>query len=365
MKKPVRLILLLALISQFFCSCEKAEKAYLIPTTYDFENSNFSGQLQRLQMLTEIKQYLSAAKEQGVSLNPTRLRAMFVNDTGSAAWQLVYEPSKQLKDKTLESQQPVFEALMDAIATHSQSGLPASEGQAGLLASLDGSRRYLLNEKGVEFAELIEKGLMGACFYYQATAVYLGEEKMNADNETVEPGEGTAMEHHWDESFGYFGVPRDFPQNQDGLAFWGVYSSRRDDILGCNRKMMDAFRKGRAAISNKDLAARDEAIGEVRANWELISGATAISYINTAIEDYGDIALRAHALSEAIAFTYALQFNPGKKLSNTQVLEVLTLIGGSADFFEMNLYQAQVSRLEQARSLLATELGLVAQMEEL
>lgn len=70
-------------------------------------------------------------------------------------------------------------------------------------------------------------------------------------------------------------------------------------------------------------------------------------------------------LSEAIAFTYALQFNPEKERSNAQVSEVLTLIGGSADFFQMNLYQAEISRLEQARSLLATELGLVAQMEEL
>jgi len=62
---------------------------------------------------------------------------------------------------------------------------------------------------------------MGACLYYQATSVYMGASKMDVDNETIVPGEGTAMQHHWDEAFGYFSVPKDFPLNKSGL-FFGV-----------------------------------------------------------------------------------------------------------------------------------------------
>lgn len=365
MKKFLLPLALSLLAAPFFYSCEKADDTYSIPETYDFENVDYSGQVQRLQMLQEIKNYLASANTQGVALDAGRLKSMYANEPAGAQWALQYDASKRLKDKTLESQQPVFEGLMDAIALSSTSAVAGAEGQAGVVASLDGSRRYLFNEKGVELAQLIEKGLMGACFYYQSTAVYMSEDRMNADNEAVKPGEGTAMEHHWDEAFGYYGVPRDFPLNKDGIAFWGVYSDRRDPQLNSNRKMMDAFLKGRAAISSKDNETRDEAIMEARAAWEEISGATAISYINVAIRDFDDFALRAHALSEAIAFVYALQFNPEKSLSNAQVSEVLELIGGSADFLEMNLYQAEVSRLEQARGQLAAALGLQQQMEEL
>lgn len=174
------------------------------------------------------------------------------------------------------------------------------------------------------------------------------------------------MEHHWDEAFGYYGVPRSFPAVADPLFFWGVYSNRRDALLSCNQKMMDAFLKGRAAISANKLEVRDEAITEVRAAWELISGATAISYLNSALREFDDVALRSHALSEAIGFTYALQFNPERSFSVEQINQALRLIGGgSEDFFEMNLYEVERAQLEQARELLAEGLGLDGMMMEL
>ncbi len=348
------LALTLTLVS---CSEEK-DDTYPIPETYNFENVDYSGQTQRLAMLLEMKSYLGSANTSGVALDAGRLKAMYANEAANAGWQGNYEESKQLKNKTFEFYQETFEELMDAIALASTSTVAGSEGQAGVVASQDGAKQYLLNDKGVEYAQLIEKGLMGACFFYQGNAVYLGEEKMNVDNSEVEPGKGTAMEHHWDEAFGYYGVPRSFPADKDGVVFWGSYSDRRDELLGTNQKMMDAFLKGRAAISNDDLTARDEAIGEVRKNWELISGTTAIHYLNSALNNFDDIALRAHALSEAVAFTFALQFNPERSMSINEVNQVLALIGGSDDFFAMNLYQAERSKLEEAKTLLAQALGV-------
>ncbi|MCB0561078.1 MAG: DUF4856 domain-containing protein [Phaeodactylibacter sp.] len=365
--KPVKLIGLLAAICALgFSSCNTDDDSMVIPDSYIFENVNYEGQLQRLAMLLEIKNYVATANTSGAVLDARRLKAMYANDASLAGWQGAYDESKQLKGKTFEFQQDVFDQLMEAIAQASASAVEGSPGQAGIVFSQDGSKQYLLSEKGIEYAELIEKGLMGACFYYQAVGVYLGDEKMSADNETVAPGEGTAMEHHWDEAFGYYGVPRDFPSVSEPVFFWGIYSNRRDPLLSCNQKMMDAFLKGRAAISANNLEARDEAIAELRTNWELISGATAISYINVALDGFDDVALRAHALSEAIAFTYTLQFNPERHFSVDEVNQALRLIGGgSEDFFEMNLYQVERGALEQARDLLAAGLGLESLMIEL
>ncbi|MCB0582267.1 MAG: DUF4856 domain-containing protein [Phaeodactylibacter sp.] len=367
MKPTTSLHLLAAICMLFLFSCNKDEEdSLVIPDTYSFDNVNYDGQTQRLAMLLEIKNYITTANTPGVALDAQRLRAMYANDAAGAGWQGAYEASKQLKGKTFEFHQDLFEQLMDVIAQASTSAVAGAPGQAGVVASADGAKQYLLNENGVEYAQLIEKGLMGACFYYQATAVYMADEKMNVDNTDVTPGEGTAMEHHWDEAFGYYGVPRSFPADTEPVFFWGVYSNRRDPLLGVNRKMMDAFLKGRAAISAGKLEVRDEAIAEARANWELISGATAISYLNTALENFDDFALRAHALSEAIAFTYALQFNPERSFSVEEVNQALRLIGGgSEDFFEMNLYEVEPAGLEQARTLLSAGLGLEEVMMDL
>jgi hypothetical protein len=234
-----------------------------------------------------------------------------------------------------------------------------------VVVSTDGTKQYLLDEHGVEIAQLIEKGLMGACFYYQAATVYLGEDRMNADNEDVEPGRGTAMEHHWDEAFGYWGVPTDFPSNTDGLFFWGVYTNRRDPLIDCNQPLMDAFLEGRAAISNDDLTTRDEAIVDIRREWEEVVAATAVNYLNTAMNNFDDMAIRAHALSEGVAFLYSLQFNPEKRITNDQVSSILELMGGSTDYLNQNFYQVNMTDLQTARDQIAAIYGFESIADQL
>lgn len=352
-------------------SCEKDDNnpstgsEYEIPETYQFENVNYDGQLQRLSMLLEMKNYMRSANAGGVVLDEGRLLAMYANDAANAGWQQTYQDSKQLKSKTFENEQTKIEDFIGELALASQSTIPAVEGQPGIARSNDGAKQYLLAANGLEYAQIIEKGLMGACFYYQATAVYLGADKMGVDNSTVEPGEGTAMEHHWDEAFGYLGVPRDFPLSTDGLVFWGSYCNGRDEVLNTNERIMDAFLKGRAAISNGDLDTRDEAIGEVRRAWEEIAVGTALHYINAGIENFDDFAVRAHVLSEAIAFIYSLQFNPEKRLSNQEVAEILMLVGGAEEFAQMNLYQISLDDLLQARDDLAEAYDLMDMKENL
>lgn len=366
MKKSFLHFILLSMTVLFFGSCnddtdDVAEPKYDIPTTYNFDNVSYTGQTDRLAMLLEMKSYMKGSRTGG-ELDADRLKAMYANDANNAGFTRAY--TKQIKSKTFEAEQAKFEALMDEVVIASRSTVAGSEGVSGVIKSLDGAKSYLIGDDGLDHAQLIEKGLMGACFYYQGTSVYMGADRMNVDNETVEEGKGTKMEHHWDEAFGYVGVPKDFPTNTDGIVHWGDYSNKRNAVLGSNQPFMDAMLKGRAAITNKDLDTRDAAIAEAREWWELVSVASALHYLNVSIEKFDDIAILGHSLSEGIGFTYSLKFNEGKKIDNSKIDELLTLMGGSADFATMNLYQINKADLETAKQELAKAYDLEDKADE-
>ena len=65
---------------------------------------------------------------------------------------------------------------------------------------------------------MINKVLVGAVHYYQSTGVYLNGilEQDNAKQYKDDPAKTyTAMEHKWDEAFGYFGAARDYLSYSD------------------------------------------------------------------------------------------------------------------------------------------------------
>lgn len=121
--------------------------------------------------------------------------------------------------------------------------------------------------------------------------------------------------------------------------------------------LMDAFLSGRAAISNKDYETRDESIRIVRTEWEKVSAATAINYLNTATREFDDNAIKFHALSEAIAFVYSLKFNVEKTVSNEQVDAWIAEFAGSANVDEMNLYETTVEDMQSVKDQLSTVFG--------
>lgn len=340
-----------------FTSCkdddDETTTEFTIPTTYNFDNVSYSGQTQRIGMLTEMKAYMKSANTSGTVLEADRLAAMYANDAAIAGWSGTYEDSKQMRSKTFEPVQATFDALLNDLAVASESTVAGIDGTSGVVISNDGASNYLLNANGIELGQVIEKSLMGALLYYQATAVYFEPGQIDSDNETITEGRGTEMEHAYDEAFGYFGVPVDFPTNTDNIAFWGNYSNGRDAVLVSNQSIMDGFLKGRAAISAKDIVVRDEAIAEVRTDWEMVVVGTAIHYLNSGLADFDDVARRAHGLSEAIGFIYSIQFSPTKKINNDQVEELLTLVGGSSNIIDANLYNVTEANLQAAKDLLA------------
>lgn len=314
-----------------------------VPTTYAFTDGtnntvSYSGQTERLNQLTEMATYMKTGTT--AQLSYLSLTDMFANTGSNGGGNFSFTSTKKLQDKCLAADTALFIDYMDSLAVASiDFASTAADGQAGTLTS--GTSTYLFAANGIEYAQLIEKGLMGAVFLYQATNIYFGSDKMSADNTTaVNAGAGeyyTAMEHHWDEAFGYFGVPVDFPTNITGIRFWGKYCNSRDAQLGCNAVMMNAFKRGRAAISQDELTIRDEEILKLRKMWEKISAAQAVAYLEGAKTNFGvDNAKFLHELSEAYAFILCLKYVPleTRVISYAQIDDLLTNTIGT-DFWSV------------------------------
>ncbi len=342
---------------------------YEVPTTYVFKDGDgnstvsFSGQTDRLNQLSEMTTMMKTANTPGVAVDGQDLIDMFANEGENGNGNFSFSSSKQLKNKCgnnfddADVTQSNFESWMNelgaASATTIDGEFNASNGVAGVLKT-ENSGPYLVSETGLEYTQMIEKGLMGAVFYHQIVSYYLTDEKIGdgVDNETpVDPAAGkyyTAMEHHWDEAFGYFTSSVDFPTNGTD-RFWAKYcNSVADPVFGSNDIIMDAYLEGRAAIANDDMATKLEMRDIIIEELERVCAATAIHYLNGSVANFADDAKRNHELSEAIAFTYSLRFNERMTASErVQIQSILDSIGE-------NLYEVTIEDLTSARDELSS-----------
>ncbi len=340
------------------CDPEGEDNGYSIPSTYNFENASYSGQVQRLDMLEEMTTYMKTSTN-GDIIDASQLKAMYANDGFTWTNADLNGSTKQLKNKTHESEQIAIEEWMDVLAEASASTTSGSNGVAGIVTSGDGAKKYLFDANGMEPVQMIEKGLMGSCFYRSGTSVYLSLSKMDVDNETIVDGKDyTTMQHHWDESFGYLGAPTDLSaaniSDYSGLRYWGKYAKKaHEGNLNTVDNIMSAYIAGRAAINNKDYDRRDEEIANIQKEWEMILVTTAIHYLNGAISDFADDAKRNHQLSESYAFISGLKYNAVKSITETEIDQVITSLG-------TNFYDISVADITAAKTTLATVFNLNA-----
>ncbi|MGB1316592.1 MAG: DUF4856 domain-containing protein [Flavobacteriales bacterium] len=316
-------ISLIAFSSILFTSCntDKGEDNLDVPATYSFTRNgsstvSHSGQTQRLDMLALMTSYMKSSNTVGSpALDAQALKDMFANENDPFSGQTY---TKNLKSKCFTSDVSMFEGFMDDLATASQAAGTASEGTAGVLVegSSDPTVGYRVNANGVELTQVIEKGLMGSVFFYQAMETYLTAERMGTTgNSDLEEGENhTSMEHYFDEAFGYFGIPNDYPNAAtiEDARFWGKYCNKREEGLysGINNEIATEFRTARAAIAAKDYDARDEAIQTIQQKWAIVIAASAVDYLNEAHSSAGTYEYqRHHVMSEAIGFMLALKYH--------------------------------------------------------
>lgn len=357
-----------AAITLLLMSCSKSEgdfvnngTSYVLPATYNFANVNYSGQTTRIGMLTEMANYMKTANTSGTVIDASIIKNMFSN-TGSPFLDPAFNTSgKQLKNKCFALDVSLYEAYMDSVALASQSTTPGSNGVAGVVVSTTSpSKKYLFGANGMEYMQLIEKGLMGAVFYYQACESYLSESGigMTVDNTTVVAGEGTAMEHHWDEAFGYFTAPIDFPSTTTPLVYWAKYCNTVNPVLNTNDVMMDEFKRGRMAIMDDNHTVKDNSAALIKATWDKIIAGTAIHYMNEALANFGDDALRNHSLSECIAFVRSLKYSSTRVISLGDIDNVLNHIGS-------NLYTVSSTDINMAKDLLSSIYGMDSVKDDL
>nr|WP_294861556.1 DUF4856 domain-containing protein [uncultured Fluviicola sp.] len=334
------------------CTYTQTE-TYTVPTTYTFTNSNsestvdYAGQTDRINQLIEMIQYTDLGTTQVISAQA--LKDMFANVNGNGNGNFSFTSTRNLQDKCFSLDTAMVLAHFTDIAAASNSYMtPATNGQAGTLTS--GTSTYLFNANGFDKSEMIEKSVMGSVFMYQALNVYLGSTNMNADNTTPVTGKPyTTLEHYWDEAFGYFAVPTNFP-TATAFAFWGKYCNSQNTALNSNQVMMGNFLKGRAAISNKVLADRDAAIVAIREMWEKIAAYQAMKYLDQAVTNYGtDQAKCLHVLSESYGFIYSLRYAPieTRKMSISEIDGLLAQFNGNLWTLTVNDINSIKATLDQ------------------
>lgn len=333
----------------FITSCgDEAEDPGItlqVPTTYEFARDgatsvDYSGQTARLDMLAELKAYIGSAND-GTELSEETLLNMLANENAPFSSAALNESGKQLENKTFEADINFFKGVLVDAAAASKATENASQGQGGLIAR-GADRMILVDDKGWEFTQIVEKGLMGATFLNQIYNGYLTDAKIGNDVENTELEEGknyTAMEHHWDEAFGYWGVNAQFDADGEN-RFLGNYTYGREAYLGSATKLKDAFLKGRTAIVNKAYDIRDEQKEIIYTEFELIAAATAIHYINESIADLSgdDLGNLFHHASEGYGFAMALKYSPQRSITSDQLDIILnTGFGTGGDFWEITI----------------------------
>ena len=281
-------------------------------------------------MLSEMVSYLKTANnDPSVTLDASTLLAMYDNSyTGWSDANLVNN-GKQLKSKTDLGDggvQAMFEGWMNDAAA----------------ATPSSNTSYLQDASGLEWTQVIEKGLMGACFASQMTSNYLAGISED-DNELIVDGKYyTEMEHHWDEAYGYFTDATDYPTNGTD-RFWGKYAikSYLEDNIGSATDISLAFRTGRAAIAagnTADALAQADVINmEVK---QMVAG-MALHYLNDVkaqVASGADQSTINHSMSEALAFIFGIQFiTDSPDMSPSDVMALVSQIEPAVADFTMSV----------------------------
>ena len=260
---------------------------------------------------------------------------------------------------------------------------------------------------GRDLQQLLEKFLRGAIGFSQGADDYLDDDVegkgLLADHGEVEEGANhTALEHAWDEGFGYFGASRTFVDwsddtiadvghvdvNEDGTIdllsekAWGhsTNAAKRDRgavvATDFTQDAWDGFVLGRALLAQTDEALTAEELDELRgyrdqalAAWESAIASTVVHYINDTIQDMDAIGTDAYVFadhakhwSEMKGFALAFQFNPRSPMSGTQFDTLHAALGtapalGTATEEERQAYR---DGLLDARELLQQVYGFDA-----
>lgn len=342
--------------SLIFFSCKKDETpdraALVIPSTYDGTNfeANAATELAVRSQLANLTKEAQKGRVNGVTVNYVDLQNLY--NIGS--------PSLKTVSTNYYSQ------FLDGATQSGLNELAKASGNTyvvGDIATQGGTfGGYLFDEFGLEYEQIIDKGQFGAVLYKHAVDLLNG--KIDAT---------TA-----DKVLAIFGANPDFPNsnnaakqpNPDVQA--AVYAARRTDSSDANGfylKMKRAFIKLQAAGKAGDAYAKEqkEAADEIKLTWEKVNAATIINYCiaatktltNTELTD-AQKASAMHAISECIGFVGGWKTIESKKISDTKIEQLLSLLNAPSDA-QPSVYkfvterETEVLKLTQIIDLLKAE----------
>ena len=318
----IKTIALIGILILSSCSTDEPQPSCEVtsPDTFVYEvdgasTVSYSGQTARLNMVSEI---LSEISDVSGNADLTNLNNMYANGQGFSD-QSLNESGKQLRSKTAGYQsatnkahiQMSFDGWLEDFANNVSPAInnqtQAAPGQPGLILNRE------LNAKGLELDQCFAKGLIGALCLDQTVNGYLSDVKIgdavnNTDRDPNEDNNATAMEHHWDEGYGYvygkFG-----PDNVNGDLssdqLLGKYLNKYPDHA---LTVFNAFKKGRQAIVDGCYDERDNQAKIIKETLSKVVALKAEGYLRDAADAVDQSADYFHALSEGYGFIFSLQF---------------------------------------------------------
>lgn len=275
-----------------------------------------------------------------------------------------------------------------------------------------------ITAQGLDLNQLIQKHTLGAVMFSQGTDDYL-EQGLETDNITSQKDgtSYTALEHQFDEGFGYFGAARNYLEYSDDeiaakdgrdefKAGYNDYSSdgqidlaseynwgnstnaaKRDRGAEVRTDFtaaaMNAFISGRKLINEAvGTALTDEQMTELKgyrddavANWEYAIAATVVHYINDTIADLEtistgeysaeDFATLAKHYGEMKGFALNFQFSPFSPFNaqgnEDKFAQLHTLFADAPVLTDADAIAQYKTDLEEARELMQQVYGFNAE----
>ena len=304
----------------------------------------------RYKQFQALNYYLGAAVRDNKSIDAVLMKNMFANTgnpfTDIATLNIVganlNASGVQLRNLTASSKATAeaeaartrLETLFGEMANNSKSvGVTASKGVAGVVGT------YLVDTKGIETAQVIQKSLIGA-FQLDYICNVLLSKGLDADNKTVVSGKKySQLEHNWDEAYGLLTVnPVYLAGSTDAVrgtteSFLGSYIWEFNKVSYA--KIFPAFLKGRTAIVNNDAIEYKAQATFIKTEMEKAIALAAVGYLAKWKSSTTDAA-RVHAIAEGLGFIYSLRFCNINGVDAKFSDELLTnLVGSTYGFWDL------------------------------
>ncbi len=338
-----------------------APREFTVPATYNFTNADYKESAARISMWQGFQTYLGKGSSRVLSADTVSYLWNNTNNafTSELAGNIPYAAndlnalSYNLSSKVADA--AMFKALADSMVAISKfNNQVGSKGIPGKI----GNR--LFNRNGLEYNQVVAKGLMGGLAMNNINAIL---DKIPTDNNTAAAGMTTDMERNWDLAFGYVGIPADYdpafdyrvaPVKADRPLALGGYFAERGKHIESGDKIFEAFKTGRAAIAARDYAARDQAIATIKEYVEKTLAASAYYYV-TAPQSQTGLDSKFHSLSEGAGFAAALKYRPANSTLTAANYQKLVEILNTSYYTLAE--DASNTRLKEAQAILTESYG--------